>query len=115
MKLNNDLRTAEEVYTLRERATMLSYTYKIYNIYIPYHLLIFTIFLKYVELSAFSKDVANFNTLVAEAGALTARITKVSNKPTSTLFKSAHTTVIYFPKKYINIILAFTSSSSKCL
>ena len=87
----------------------------IHTIYIKYHLLIFTIFPKYVELSAFSKDVDNFNTLAAEAGVLTARITKVANKPTSSRFKSAHTTVIYFPKKHINIILAFTSLSSKCL
>jgi len=85
------------------------------NIYIKYHLLIFAIFPKFVELSAYLKVFDNFNTLTAEAGVLTARITKVVNKPTSSRFKSAHTTLIYFPKKYINIILAFTSSSSKCL
>jgi len=81
----------------------------------PYHLVIFTVFPKYVELSAFSKDVDNFNTVAVEAGILTARITKVTNKPTSSPFKLAHTTVIYFSKKYFNIILAFISSSSKCL
>ena len=55
------------------------------------------------------------NILAAEVGVLTARTTKVAYKPTSGRFKPAHMTVIYFPKKYFNIILAFTSSPSKCL
>jgi hypothetical protein len=41
------------------------------NIYIPYHLVIFNIFPKYVELRAFLKDVDNFNTLETEARVLT--------------------------------------------